>query len=210
MKSRIIFTLPILVLSMFVYSISYGKDIIINRNLDLSEFTTVFVEVEPNEKLEVYDTKNYLDSLKNMYEEILLDFGFNVISRDKITSIIEEQKLQYTGLTRSESLYKAGKIIGSDGIIFVRVTFFNDNRSFDEEVKLVSVNAGEIVFIGRLSSDDDKGRRKSNEQMKKSREEIVKTFYQEIQKAKKKKIEERKIEERKNEEKKAEESQTNK
>ena len=195
---------------MFVYSISYSKDIIINRNLDLSEFTTVFVEVEPNEKLEVYDTKNYLDSLKTLYEEILLEFGFNVISRDKITNIIEEQKLQYTGLTRSESLYKVGKIIGSDGIIFVRVTFVNDNLSFDEEVKLVSVNAGEIVFIGRFSSDDDKGRRKSKEQMKKSREEIIKTFYQEIQTSKKKKIEERKIEEKKNEERKNEESQTNK
>src|SRR5271169_2871767 len=94
-----------------------AQEVITNKHLNLSEIKTVFIEVDPDVKLEVFDKQNYINSWKSNYESLLLKAGFNVIARDKIESILKEQKLKMAGLTRNEIIYKAGEIAGADAIL---------------------------------------------------------------------------------------------
>jgi hypothetical protein len=120
--------------------------------VNLSDIKTVFVDVDANEKLDVFDKQNYIESGKSLYESLLLKAGFNVITRDKIENILKEQSLNMAGLTRNEIMYKAGEIAGADAILFVRWTLYSDD-SFDEEAKLVLVKSGEIALVGHFSSN---------------------------------------------------------
>jgi len=131
----------------------FPQDMIFNKNTNAKEIKSLFVDIEPNSNIpNPYNNESYLKSWTSVYEEMLLRNGFNVISRDKIDAVINEKKLSMAGPTRNESMYKAGKLVGGDGILFVRVAFLNDS-TFREEARLISVKSGKIYFSGSFISN---------------------------------------------------------
>jgi hypothetical protein len=136
-----------------------SQEITLNKCSDSIFIKRIFVDVEAINKLAVFDSSSYMQSWKEEYEEFFLKYGFDVISRDKISIVLKEQALQMSGLTKDESLLKTGKLLGADGIFLVRATFFDDSI-FTETLKLLSVETGQIVLIARFNNKDDCNNRK--------------------------------------------------
>lgn len=147
----------------------FSQDVVFNKNVNVKEIKSLFVDIEPNNNIpNPYDNENYVKSWTSVYEEILLRDGFNVISRDKINAIINDEKLSMAGPARNESIYKAGKLAGSSGVLFVRAAF-SDDSTYREEVRLVSIKSGKIYFTGAFVSN----RGESRSDSKHKRENII-------------------------------------
>jgi hypothetical protein len=80
---------------------------------------------------------------------------FKAIERDDLQKIIEEQKLQLTGLTDLNKAVKVGKIVGADMLIAGEL--FEKEECFELYVKLLNVKTAEVLSITKTKIDKSLG-----------------------------------------------------
>ncbi|MGB7569929.1 MAG: CsgG/HfaB family protein, partial [Chitinivibrionales bacterium] len=136
----------------FFIGMSYGEDsIIVNTQIDHFSIRTVFVNVDIALAAHspLGDSAKDSDLWQQIYETLLLMHKFNVITRSKINSLLDEQKLSISGLTNEKESYKIGKLVSADAVLFVTVIESSDSTVW-ETIRLIKVETGEIAFMGKL------------------------------------------------------------
>lgn len=135
-----------------------AQEINCNKNTASTEIRKILVDAETPSNLAALgddDPIAYMQSWKERYELYLLNNGIDVIERNKMKRLLEEQQFNATGLTNSETINKLGKLLDADAILFLRITWFGDS-GFDEHVKLVDVITGRSVCVGKFSISNNK------------------------------------------------------
>ncbi len=84
---------------------------------------------------------------------ISTDKKVRIVEREYIKKIIEELKLQMTGLVDQETALEVGRIIGANYFIFGTVSIFNENIVLNARV--VSIETAEIISTSRISGKLD-------------------------------------------------------
>jgi uncharacterized protein YegL len=80
---------------------------------------------------------------------------FKAIERDDLQKIIEEQKLQLTGLTDLNKAVEVGKIMGADMLIAGEL--FEKEECFELYVKLLNVKTAEVLSVTKTRIDKSLG-----------------------------------------------------
>jgi hypothetical protein len=80
---------------------------------------------------------------------------FKAIERDDLQKIIEEQKLQLTGLTDLDKAVEVGKIMGADMLIAGEL--FEKEECFELYVKLLNVKTAEVLSVTKTRIDKSLG-----------------------------------------------------
>lgn len=80
---------------------------------------------------------------------------FKAIERDDLQKIIEEQKLQLTGLTDLDKAVQVGKIMGADMLIAGEL--FEKEECFELYVKLLNVKTAEVLSVTKTKIDKSLG-----------------------------------------------------
>ena len=119
----------------------------------------------PEEQEEKY--KNAPEILKELVEANLLSSGINVISRDNIDLLIDEEIFRSTGFTK-EHRSKIGNMLNADAVVVGTVNNFfsgNDFKKHDEyygryttvgfTVKAIHVETGSILWS--ITNDREEG-----------------------------------------------------
>ena len=81
--------------------------------------------------------------------QLFLKEKFQIIERDQLDYVINEQKLGSSGLIDDASIISIGNILSADAVIIGDVTTFNDAILI--KTKVVSTITGEILFINNLN-----------------------------------------------------------
>lgn len=89
-----------------------------------------------------------------LYDEAALNLlktgKFDVIDRQKIDEILEEQEFSYSGLVDRETAVKVGKLLGANLIAFVeRISSDRDFDAYESKisVKIIDVQTGRIMYV---------------------------------------------------------------
>lgn len=141
-------TLKILSSIIFV-SLSFSQRVAdfefdINQNAIHTEIKSIFVEDISNKKLPNTTTE---------WEKRILKSGFDLVTRNKIEAIVNEQALQLSGLTDNDKIYKVGKIVGADAVLFVEDYIIDEFSSmWQYEIQLVAVNTTQVLFISNFTA----------------------------------------------------------
>ncbi|MEO0204048.1 MAG: CsgG/HfaB family protein [candidate division WOR-3 bacterium] len=101
-----------------------------------------------------------------LYDEAVLNLlktgKFDVIDRQRIDEILEEQEFSHSGLVDQETAVKVGKLLGANLIAFVEK--ISSDRDFDAyiskiSVKIIDVQTGRIMYVatayGQSYEDED-------------------------------------------------------
>lgn len=80
---------------------------------------------------------------------------FKAIERDDLQKIIEEQKLQLTGLTDLKKAVEVGKIMGADMLIAGEL--FEKEECFELYLKLLNVKTAEVLSVTKTRIDKSLG-----------------------------------------------------
>ncbi|MEO0207606.1 MAG: CsgG/HfaB family protein [candidate division WOR-3 bacterium] len=89
-----------------------------------------------------------------LYDEAVLNLlktgKFDVIDRQRIDEILEEQEFSHSGLVDQETAVKVGKLLGANLIAFVEK--ISSDRDFDAytskvSVKIIDVQTGRIMYV---------------------------------------------------------------
>jgi hypothetical protein len=77
----------------------------------------------------------------------LIFYGFKVIERSNLYSLVEEQVLGQTGVLREKELIKAGKILNIDALVFVNTNWdnYNPGKVAAAVVRVVDVQSGQVL-----------------------------------------------------------------
>ncbi|MBN2105471.1 hypothetical protein JW835_15640 [bacterium] len=133
---------------LFCQSISNNQDkyeLIINQKTDHMVIDPVFVHNK---------VKDDVYGFVHAWEKALLKNGFNLITRTKINALLEERKLNMSGLTEDEKIYKIGEVVGANSVLFFDFGMEGiQNQKLLEKVQLISIN-GEILFTADLIFDE--------------------------------------------------------
>lgn len=84
---------------------------------------------------------------------ISTDKKVRIVEREYINKIIEELKLQMTGLVDEKTALEIGRIIGADYFIFGTVSIYNQNVALNARV--ANVETSEIVSTSRITGKLD-------------------------------------------------------
>ena len=79
--------------------------------------------------------------------QLFLKEKFQIIEREQIDYIIEEQKLNASGLINEASAIEIGNILSVDAIILGNISDINNNIIIN--TKIISSLTGEIIFIDK-------------------------------------------------------------
>lgn len=137
---------------------SMAQEISCKKSTLSAEIKKILVDAETPSNLAALgdeDPVAYMQSWKERYELYLLKNGIDIIERRNVKRLLAEQEFSATGLTNSETIYKIGKLLEADAILFLRITWFGDS-GFDEHLKLVEVATGRSVCIGKFSISNNK------------------------------------------------------
>ncbi len=91
----------------------------------------------------------------NLLFAFSLNKTFKAIERDDLQKIIEEQKLQLTGLTDLDKAVEVGKIMGADMLIAGEL--FETDECFELYVKLLNVETAEVLSVTKTRIDKSLG-----------------------------------------------------
>ncbi len=78
---------------------------------------------------------------------------FNIIERNKLNKILEEQKFQVSDLVDEESAKRIGKIIGVDAIVIGTVTDLGEQ--IDINARLLSIETGSVFAVASARVQKD-------------------------------------------------------
>ena len=81
--------------------------------------------------------------------QLFLKEQFQIIERDQLDYIINEQKLNNSGLIDDQSAINIGKILSVDAVILGNISTLNNDILIN--TKAISAETGEILFINNLS-----------------------------------------------------------
>ena len=124
-------------------------------NSDISKPTGIIkITVNPRANHDGIGTVFVSGDHPNLWQEVLIESGYNVVDRSKIETIINEQALSLAGLSKEDQNFKVGEIIGADAFILTKRTAntFGTIGSWEDEVKMLSIKTGEILFISNYTS----------------------------------------------------------
>ncbi|MEW6041972.1 MAG: CsgG/HfaB family protein, partial [Elusimicrobiota bacterium] len=79
--------------------------------------------------------------------------GFVIVEREKITSILREQKFQLTGATDPSTVKRIGKLLNADIIVFGSIAQFGKVTIIN--VKMVDVEKGNIVVSEQTRAETE-------------------------------------------------------
>jgi curli biogenesis system outer membrane secretion channel CsgG len=103
--------------------------------------------------------------------ELLNIPGITLIERKKIKAILEEHRLNMSGLIDEKQAIKLGKLLGANAVVFGSVsqyntstipmflglfTYYMDLYNVAANLRIVNVESGEIVFSGGNSANSSK------------------------------------------------------
>ena len=91
----------------------------------------------------------------NLLFAFSLNRTFKAIERDDLQKIIEEQKLQLTGLTDLDKAVEVGKIMGAEMLITGEL--FETNECYELYVKLLNVETAEVLSVTKTRIDKSLG-----------------------------------------------------
>ncbi len=100
-------------------------------------------------------TDDFLDLVKQSLEEAFYNIdGFDVIEREKIMLVINEQQFQLSGMVDEETAVEIGELLAADMVVTISVTRLTDVVL---TVKFLNVKTGAVVFIEThpLEKQDD-------------------------------------------------------
>jgi len=107
----------------------------------------------------VYPGSEYSSSLERAYmvsdrirNEIIKYGDYEVVERDQLNRVIEEQKLQLTGIIDENTAVKVGKILGAN---YVVIGTYYDKYSSEcsLNIRLVEVESGKAISAGSVDED---------------------------------------------------------
>jgi len=87
------------------------------------------------------------------YESQFLNYGFDVVERNKIEKVLEELGLSMTGLISEEAAVKTGKLVGAKSICLIDMITVDGKSDptiafYQESFKVIKVETGQIAFKG--------------------------------------------------------------
>jgi len=87
------------------------------------------------------------DALADAIGTELIFYGFKVIERSNLYSVVEEQILGQTGVLREKELIKAGKILNIDALIFVNANWDNffPGKVASAVIRVVDIQSGQVL-----------------------------------------------------------------
>jgi PBP1b-binding outer membrane lipoprotein LpoB len=91
-------------------------------------------------------TKNQVTTLVELE---LLGKGYSVIERERIDTILEEQKFQRSDITTTNGAARAGHVLNIPAAVMTDIQVKRDR--VDMTMKMVDVETGEIVWIGQTT-----------------------------------------------------------
>ncbi|MDD5686943.1 MAG: hypothetical protein PHE88_03810 [Elusimicrobia bacterium] len=117
-----------------------ASQITLNPQTNIKEFRKIAV-VGPNTTPEVLVAAG-------LWEADLMALGFTVVDRGNIDTLLKEQGLSLSGVTKSEQSMKIGSLLGVDGILYVDKGISEKFTGKCGQVHLVDANTGKVVFVG--------------------------------------------------------------
>lgn len=110
--------------------------------------------LSPMMKLDTVKTIAVFTADDVLYDEAVMNLlrtgKFDVIDRQKIDEILEEQEFGRSGLVDENTAVEVGKLLGASMIAFVEIV--NKSRDFDAYIvkvstKIVDVKTGRILYV---------------------------------------------------------------
>ena len=89
---------------------------------------------------------------ENLRTEFISAKKYKIIERDMLNKILEEQKLQSSGLTEEEGAVNIGKLAGAKYITVGSLSKVNNTYTIN--VRLISVESGEALVAQSVNSDN--------------------------------------------------------
>lgn len=145
--------IAILSIPLFSQEVIQNGDLIVNIRADHNSIRSIFV-VANSMFITNRGTMDYSDDIRRIWERNLLKSGYDVITRDEMEHIIQEQSLTLSGLIEEDQAIKIGKIVGADAVLFIEdsgILYVISDSLFqspkDIKTKLLSISTGQILFI---------------------------------------------------------------
>jgi TolB-like protein len=88
----------------------------------------------------------YNDLTKNVYERLTIYFaqkGLQVVERSKLNSVLQEQKISYSGIMDVSTAQKLGKLVGAEAVLVGSVSDLRDDIAIN--ARLVDVESGTFM-----------------------------------------------------------------
>ncbi|MFH1824974.1 MAG: CsgG/HfaB family protein [Candidatus Firestonebacteria bacterium] len=129
-------------------NLAFGESYILVSNVSDSEKENLAVITFESE-LEVIDK----DALTKTFENYLIKSKrFNVIERNNLKNILNEQKLQLTGLTNPEDAVKVGQILNAKKILFGEIGKYEEKYVFG--IRIVDVETSKVIYSNEENIDN--------------------------------------------------------
>jgi len=101
--------------------------------------------------------------------ELLSIPQFSIVSVEKFSNVLKEQKLEFSGVTDEKTVQRVGKILGVEGIIFGSIGEYGQKiiggpfsvgmeSTFSISVKLIMVETGLTLWSGSIVASSPKSR----------------------------------------------------
>ena len=94
------------------------------------------------------------NQIATYFEMELFRKGYSCVSRSDINRVVKEQELQASGITSSEGIAAAGRILNTSVVMIVNVPEFDEKISLT--AKLVDVQSGDLLWVGEGSGGTGK------------------------------------------------------
>jgi len=96
----------------------------------------------------------YGEAISSMLSTAFVKYKkFTVVERKKIEEVIQEQRLELTGITETSEIEKIGKLLNTDVVVFGTVSKIGELIVID--VRLVNTATGEMIFAERIRCDSE-------------------------------------------------------
>lgn len=89
---------------------------------------------------------------KTVQEKLVTAFaakGIQVVERDKLEKVLEEQKLGYSGLIDMDSAKKIGQLLGAEGIVLGTISDMGNDISLNG--RMVDIGTGDTLSAGEVN-----------------------------------------------------------
>ncbi len=94
------------------------------------------------------------NQIATYFEMELMRKGYRCVARTEINRVVKEQELQASGITSSEGMAAAGRILNTPVVMMVTVPEFDQKISLT--AKLVDVESGDLLWVGEGSGGTGK------------------------------------------------------
>lgn len=96
----------------------------------------------------------YGEAISSMLSTAFVKYRkFTIVERNKINQLVQEQKMELTGLTETSEIEKIGKLLNTDVIILGTVSKLGNLIVID--ARLVNVATGEMIFSERIKCSSE-------------------------------------------------------